>query len=57
MEKMLMMENRVLRWSFNSETGVHTVSIIKETPNTDLEATTNLITEENVVDWTHTEEE
>lgn len=52
-----MMENRVLRWSFDAETGVHTVSIVKETPNTDLEATTNLISEEDVVDWTHTEEE
>ena len=47
MQKMLMHNNRYVRWTYDEETGEHTIDLVKETPNLDPNATTNLITEEN----------
>ena len=44
-----------MRWTYNEETGAHTIDLVKETPNLDPEATTNLILEESLQTFTHTE--
>ena len=55
MQQMLMYNNRYVRWTYNEETGEHTIELVKETPNPDPEATTNLIQEANLQTFTHTE--
>lgn len=55
MQKMLIHNNRYVRWTYDEETGAHTIDLVKETPNLDPNTTTNLITEEVLEFFTHTE--
>lgn len=55
MQKMLIHNQRYVRWTYDEETGEHTIELVKETHNTDPNATTNLVLEENLQTVTHQE--